>query len=93
MIESVFQAVKDAIMWVFQQIIDFFVYLVDITLNLIVALFPSFNAPLDALLAIMTNVNFILPIGYGMTLFFAYYSIKPTMIIIRWVLKFIPTIG
>ena len=93
MIESMFQAVKDAIMWVFEQIINFFVYLVDVTLDLIVSLFPAFNAPLDALLVIMTNVNFILPIGYGLSLFFAYYSIKPTMIIIRWVLKFIPTIG
>lgn len=93
MIESLFQSFKDALFWIFNLIIDFFVYMIDIFLDGITTLFPTFEAPLDAILTIMAQVNFLIPLTYGLVLFFTYYSIKSTLILTRWVLKFIPTIG
>ena len=93
MFEEIFAALKDALFWLFELILSAFSHMIDYFFNLITSLFPSLSPSLDALLSIMAHVNYLIPLSYGLTLFFSYYTIKSTVIVIRWILKFTPLIG
>jgi hypothetical protein len=84
---------KDFFKWLIDTIVNIFVFLYDVLITALLALFPTLDTSVQAILDVLEYVNYFVPIGYGFTLLASYYAILSSVVVYRWILKHIPTIG
>ena len=88
LIDIIQDALREFMCWIIEIWLDLSNYVVDLIMPDNIAL----NDGMGSLGSVLSTVNWFVPIGYGFTLLGTYFSIKATLIVIRWILKFVPTI-
>ena len=89
MFEAIFNALKDFMCWVIETFLGFASWLINFIVQTLESVggmdFSTVSGPMSA-------VNYVVPVGFGAGLLLSYYTFKIWLIVVRYILKAIPTV-
>lgn len=88
------EAMIDAFWWLVDKLVKAGMKLLDLTTSAAAALKPDgMNDAMSSALAILAQINNWIPLSWGASVLIGYFGMWLLLLVLRWVIKLIPTIG
>lgn len=93
MIQTWFEKLGSWLWQTIQEVLDWVTELVIPLISSLLSMIPNVEVSTSEVAAYVNVVNVWVPLDLGMSLFLSYLAIEGTVLIIRIVIKLIPTVG